>query len=90
MSNKRATNASWSAPAPADLVYRRAGGRRRYNAQRRIAAMIRRVEGGEMVLKEKAAVVVPAIKPDNPISMHRALVAIRNAVCRPASPESWA
>jgi hypothetical protein len=78
MANKRATNAGWSAPAPADVVYRRAGGRRRYNAQRRLAALIRRVKLAHLLVKEMSAVVVPEIEPDNLASIDRALKAIRN------------
>jgi hypothetical protein len=78
MGKKQATNATWSAPAPADTVYHRAGGRRRYNAQRGLAAMVRRIKVAQLVLQEKAAVVVPKVKPDYAASMHRALVAIGN------------
>lgn len=78
MSHKRATNSSWSAPAPADIVHRRAGGRRRYNARRQLDAMIRRMRVREMWLRERAAIVVPAIEPDNLASMRRARVATCN------------
>src|SRR4051794_1832548 len=35
---------SWSAHTHGEIVRRRAGGRNRYNARRRLAAMVRRIE----------------------------------------------
>lgn len=78
MSNKRATNSHWSAPADPVTVYRRAGGRRRYNARRRLAALARRAKLCKLLVSEHAAIVMPEIKPDNVASIDRALKAICN------------
>lgn len=42
MAHKRATN--WTAPTDAATAHRRAGGRRRYNAQRALLAAYRRTQ----------------------------------------------
>ena len=44
-------SAYWSRPTSPDIVARRAGGRNRYNAQRRTARMLRRIMVAELVAR---------------------------------------
>jgi hypothetical protein len=46
----------WSRPVPDEVAYRRAGGRRRYNAQRREAALLRRQRLLEALLAERRSI----------------------------------
>ena len=46
----------WGAWVPADVAYRRAGGRRHYNAWRQFMAIMRRRKVGKMLLAGKKQV----------------------------------